>query len=100
LATKATTTIKLIDPKKMTVRQSLLREESWLAQTPQLFERQLLLAAYERAAKEGYAIVSDDTELITRYFPEVVVKVVVGDEDNLKITYPGDLKVVASLLGC
>jgi 2-C-methyl-D-erythritol 4-phosphate cytidylyltransferase len=92
LAQMTTTTIKIVDPKTMMITQSLLRQESYLAQTPQLFERQLLLTCYEKAIKENYQIVSDDSELVTKYTGEKVL-IVPGDERNIKITYPQDLRL-------
>ncbi|MDR0463419.1 MAG: 2-C-methyl-D-erythritol 4-phosphate cytidylyltransferase [Pseudomonadales bacterium] len=91
LAVQATTTIKKINPKNMTIEKSLRREESWLAQTPQLFERQLLIDCYKTAMENNYQIVSDDSELITSFSNEKV-KVVPGDETNIKITFPIDLE--------
>jgi 2-C-methyl-D-erythritol 4-phosphate cytidylyltransferase len=92
LATMTTTTIKTIDPNLMTIKKSLPRQKSWLAQTPQLFERLLLLNCYQQALKENYQIVSDDSELITKYSCEKV-KIITGDEHNIKITYPQDIKL-------
>ncbi len=92
LAVPATTTIKVIDPENQLIKQSLKRQESWLAQTPQAFERELLLRVYQQALAEDYQIVSDDSELLTA-FTQLPVKVVLGDETNLKITFPLDLEV-------
>jgi 2-C-methyl-D-erythritol 4-phosphate cytidylyltransferase len=96
LATMATTTIKVIDPKAMTITKSLARETSWLAQTPQLFDKQLLLSCYKKAMAENYQIVSDDSELVTKYTQEKVM-IVLGDERNLKITYPQDLRLASDI---
>lgn len=93
LASKAVTTIKTINAQTMTINHSLLREESWLAQTPQLFERELLLQAYQQALDAHYEIVSDDSELISRFFPKEKIKIVPGSETNLKITFPLDLEL-------
>ncbi len=93
LAVPATTTIKVIDPETKVIRQSLARQSSWLAQTPQVFDRQLLIRAYQQAIANHYQIVSDDSELITRFFPQEKIAIVPGHETNLKITFPLDLKL-------
>ncbi len=40
-----------------------------------------------------------DCGIVLRYLPEVPVLVVAGSERNLKITYPGDLRVAEALVG-
>lgn len=62
------------------------RDGLFRAQTPQGFALGPILAAH-RAATEGAA---DDVELARRAGIEVTI--VAGDEDNLKLTYPGDLE--------
>lgn len=69
-------------------REGLVR-----AQTPQGFRLATILAAH-RAHPEGAA---DDVELVRRQ--GVAVTVTPGDEDNLKITWPGDLARAAAILG-
>ncbi len=56
-------------------------------QTPQLFDRIRLLAAYEQARAEGFAA-TDDAMLYEKYAGRV--KVVDTTWDNLKITTPED----------
>lgn len=56
------------------------------AQTPQGFSLPAILAAH-RAATEA---APDDVELVQRQ--GLAVRIVPGDEDNLKITWPGDLE--------
>ncbi len=93
LATKATTTIKRVNEQTGEIMESLAREESWLAQTPQLFERKLLIEVYQKALAANYEMISDDSELLSRFAPQVAIKVIEGDERNLKITFPLDLEV-------
>jgi len=59
-----------------------------LAQTPQVFRRQLLLDAHEQAASADF-IGTDDASLVERMRRRV--HVVPGDADNMKITWPEDL---------
>jgi len=62
------------------------------AQTPQGFSLPVILAAH-RAAVQGAA---DDVELVQRQ--GVAVRIVPGDEDNLKITWPGDMERAGRIL--
>ncbi|WP_232664966.1 IspD/TarI family cytidylyltransferase [Pseudonocardia sp. TRM90224] len=60
-------------------------------QTPQAFVADRLLAAYEEAARVGFAG-TDTASCIARFAPDVHVRWVPGDERNFKITYAGDLE--------
>ena len=77
------------------VVQTLPRENLWIVQTPQVFRRDLL----EQAHADGAALdqVTDDAALLERM--GVRVRVVPGEETNMKITYDGDLAVAQALLG-
>jgi 2-C-methyl-D-erythritol 4-phosphate cytidylyltransferase len=58
-------------------------------QTPQGFRAGPLLAAYDRARREGFA--GTDTASCVQRFTDLSVRWVPGDERNLKITYLHDL---------
>ena len=64
-------------------------------QTPQGFAAAPLLAAYERAAAEGFAG-TDTAACVTRY-SGIAVRCIPGDDRNMKITYPHDLALAAKL---
>ncbi|MBX6378976.1 MAG: 2-C-methyl-D-erythritol 4-phosphate cytidylyltransferase, partial [Clostridia bacterium] len=64
-------------------------------QTPQAFRRELLEAAHVRAVAEGWEC-SDDAGLVERNGGGV--RVVPGDVDNLKVTWPEDLEWAECLL--
>jgi 2-C-methyl-D-erythritol 4-phosphate cytidylyltransferase len=64
------------------------RAECWAAQTPQVFRRDLLTEAHEKAKAEGF-VGTDDSQLVERL--GVKVAVVRGDARNVKITLPEDL---------
>jgi len=66
------------------------REHVVLAQTPQVFKKELLLQAFERAAADGITA-SDEAALVERIGH--AVHVVLGSERNLKITRPGDIEL-------
>ena len=69
------------------VLQTPERASLWSAQTPQAFRRDLLLRAYRSRPVDGEA--TDDAMLVERLGCEV--RVVRGDDSNLKITTSQDL---------
>jgi 2-C-methyl-D-erythritol 4-phosphate cytidylyltransferase len=71
--------------------ETLDRSQLVAVQTPQAFRASAL-----RAAHAGAAHATDDAALIEAAGGRVVV--VAGDPDNLKLTGPGDLEVLALLL--
>jgi len=64
-------------------------------QTPQVFDIHLLKAALKKAAEDGVEVTDDCSavELLG-----MSVKIVAGDERNLKVTTPMDLKIAELLL--
>ena len=64
-------------------------------QTPQVFDIDLLTGALEKARKDK-AVITDDCSAVERL--GMSVKIVEGDERNIKVTTPMDLKIAASLL--
>jgi 2-C-methyl-D-erythritol 4-phosphate cytidylyltransferase len=65
-------------------------------QTPQGFAAAALLAAYERAAREGFS--GTDTASCVQRFTDVAVHWIPGEERNFKITYSHDLAVAEAVL--
>ena len=47
------------------VRQTLCRDEIWLVQTPQVFRKQIVVAAYEKAVAAGWTG-TDDASFVER----------------------------------
>jgi 2-C-methyl-D-erythritol 4-phosphate cytidylyltransferase len=77
-------------------RESLAR-----CQTPQGFRLSVIRRAHELATADpgaGAFTPTDDCGIVLRYLPDVPVVVVKGSERNLKITYPGDLRIAELLL--
>lgn len=72
------------------------RSRLWQAQTPQIFQKHQLLKAYESASKNNF-IGTDDASLVEKIGGHV--QMVEGDRENLKITYPVDLKIAELILG-
>ena len=64
-------------------------------QTPQVFDIDLLRGALKKAREDG-AAVTDDCSAVERL--SMSVKIVEGDERNIKVTTPIDLKVAEILL--
>ena len=76
------------------VEETPERASLYAAQTPQVFDPELLKAALTKARDEGWEI-TDDASAVERLGMKVTV--VPGEEDNLKITTPRDL-VLAGLI--
>jgi 2-C-methyl-D-erythritol 4-phosphate cytidylyltransferase len=77
-------------------RDSLVR-----LQTPQGFRLSVLRRAHELAAADpafGDLPATDDCGIVLRYLPEIGVRIVPGSEQNIKITYPRDLRIAEALL--
>ena len=89
-------TIKVVDEDQMGV-ETPDRSRLWQIQTPQSFDRKLLLACYEGLAHDKCQIITDDTMIVERY-SNVRTKVIMGAYENLKITTPEDLKIAENFL--
>ena len=70
------------------------REDIWAVQTPQGFERQLLLSAHAQAERQGIQA-TDDAGLVARLGHPV--RLVRGDARLFKITTPGDWELARAL---
>ncbi len=82
----------LADGYKHIVKKTLDRKELWEVQTPQVFEKKLILEAYKRF---GHCRVTDDAMLVEKLGAEV--SVVRGSYDNIKITTPEDLIIAQAI---
>ena len=71
------------------------RATLFAVQTPQIFDFDLLRGALKKADQEG-AQITDDCSAVERI--GFTVKIVEGDERNIKITTPMDLKIAEMLL--
>lgn len=77
------------------VKETPDRKLLYAVQTPQVFDLDLLRGALKKAKEDG-AEVTDDCSAVERL--GMRVKIVEGDERNLKITTPFDLAVAKMLL--
>ncbi|MCX6002949.1 MAG: 2-C-methyl-D-erythritol 4-phosphate cytidylyltransferase [Chloroflexi bacterium] len=89
-ALPATDTIKLAH-KDMITLWSLPRDSLWLVQTPQVFQYELLIKAYQEATED----VADDAQLVELTGGRV--KLYIGSYDNMKITTPTDMAIAEML---
>ncbi|MBE6917783.1 MAG: 2-C-methyl-D-erythritol 4-phosphate cytidylyltransferase [Ruminococcaceae bacterium] len=77
------------------VKETPVRSTLQAVQTPQVFDVDLLRGALEKA-KEDEAAVTDDCSAVERL--GMSVKIVEGDERNIKVTTPMDLKIAQLLM--
>lgn len=92
-----TDTIKAIDSskKEFFIYETLDREMLASVQTPQIFERNLYIKAYEYSNKNMFKGTDDSSILeYSNFFP----KLVLGDSQNLKITTEIDITIAEILL--
>ncbi|MEI6100282.1 MAG: 2-C-methyl-D-erythritol 4-phosphate cytidylyltransferase [Eubacteriales bacterium] len=93
-AVRAVDTIKKVDGKR--VVETLNRDELVLVQTPQVFSRDLLIQAHQKAKEDG-VLGTDDSFLVERLGQQVFV--VNGSANNIKITTPTDLSIGEKIAG-
>ncbi len=93
-AVREKNTVKVVDANGV-VRKTPDRNGIWEIQTPQGFQKKLLLEAYEKAAKDNF-LGTDDSSLVERL--GVPVRVVESDYRNIKVTTPEDLLIVEAFL--
>ena len=86
-AVPATDTVKLAEGH--IVRQTLPRADVWLVQTPQVFKKRVVMAAYEMAVSEDWTG-TDDASFVERL--GCAVSIVPGEKTNMKLTSPEDLR--------
>ena len=94
-AAKITDTVKSVS-RAGAIEKTLDREPLWAAQTPQVFRADLLRKALEGVDDKDPAI-TDESSAVERLGG--TVRIVESKEPNPKITYPGDVGIVARLLG-
>ncbi len=67
-------------------------------QTPQAFRLSLIEKAYARALDDPEFQATDDCGVVKRYIPEAEITLVKGDEENMKLTYAGDIPLLENIL--
>lgn len=94
VAVPAKDTVKRTDANGLVV-ETPDRNNLWLVQTPQVFDRNNLLDANRKASIEGFQG-TDDASLME--WAGFTVSVVLGDYFNIKITTPEDLVLAEAIL--
>jgi 2-C-methyl-D-erythritol 4-phosphate cytidylyltransferase len=94
LAVQVNDTVKRVDGQRR-IQSTESRQGLWLAQTPQVFRRDWLFAAYAARAKLGKDI-TDDAQLVEALGHPV--HVVPGSPLNVKITTKADLMLAVAIL--
>lgn len=87
-------TIKVVDEHRI-VRDTPERSYLWAAQTPQGFEVKLLKQCHEEGREKGWEV-TDDAALFEKC--GLPVRIVEGEETNLKVTTPVDLALAEFIL--
>lgn len=93
LAARVSDTVKRVTDGYVMSTQE--RNDLWLAQTPQVFEYNLILECHRRAARENTEVTDDASLIESAGFKVCVVE---ARSPNLKVTDRADLKVVEALL--
>ena len=89
---KAVDTIKITDDNDIVV-STTQRSNTWTIQTPQCFDRKVLLDAHEKHKDD---IATDDCMLLEK--DNYAIKIIPGDYSNIKITTSGDLGVMKGVM--
>lgn len=93
---------KVVDTLKLSedgdfIQGTVDRSKMWQIQTPQCFNRDLILKFHKNAAFEGFEA-TDDCMLAEHYGQKI--KLIESGRDNIKITEPKDLIIAEVLLRC
>lgn len=88
-------TMKEVSTLDFTIKKTVDRDSLWMAHTPQVFRKEILFKARKTLETEDQSY-TDEAALIEARNGKV--KVVKGSWDNIKITFPEDLKLAKSIL--
>ncbi len=94
LAAAVVDTLKRVDSEGQVV-ETLDRDSCWRAQTPQMFRLNVLMDSLE-AQMSQKKTASDEAAAVEAL--GLAVKIIEGSPQNLKLTVPGDLALVESIL--
>lgn len=93
IGVKSKDTIKITDDNGIVIN-STKRNNTWVIQTPQCFDRKILLELHEKYRKTE---VTDDCMLLEKGGYEV--KILEGDYTNIKVTTYSDMNIIKEFLG-
>ena len=88
-------TVKEIDSQGGVLR-SIDRRRLWLIQTPQIFRWEDINLGHQQALIHGWEEAPDDAFLIEKM--EIPVKIIEGEEQNIKVTTPQDLELARFII--
>jgi len=88
-------TIKVVEPITQLITHTPDRRHLWAAQTPQGFAVEPLMRCHQEGVAQGWEV-TDDAALFEQC--GLPVKIVPGEESNLKVTTPMDLAIAAFIL--
>jgi 2-C-methyl-D-erythritol 4-phosphate cytidylyltransferase len=91
-AQPAIDTLKLSASKNFILR-TIQRKKVWMAQTPQIFRKDIIISAYNKKISQE---VTDDAELVEQLGYKI--KLVKSDSTNIKITNKQDIIIAEQLL--
>ena len=92
IGVKAKDTIKIANDNNV-VESTTNRANTWVIQTPQCFDRNVLLQMHEKYRDNE---VTDDCMLLEK--DNYKIKIIEGDYSNIKITTYGDLGIIKSII--
>ncbi|MDZ8081926.1 MAG: 2-C-methyl-D-erythritol 4-phosphate cytidylyltransferase [Nostoc sp. SerVER01] len=87
-------TIKVVDQQGI-IQSTPDRQNLWAAQTPQGFDVKLLKQCHAEGVRQGWEV-TDDAALFEKC--GIQVRIVEGEETNLKVTTPQDLAIAEFIL--
>jgi len=92
IGVKTKDTIKISDENDIVVNTTK-RKNTWIIQTPQCFDREILLKVHEKNTSKD---ITDDCMLLEN--DKYKVKILEGDYTNIKITTHEDIKILSEFL--
>ena len=95
-AVKSKDTVKIVGENSL-VKTTPLRKEVYNVQTPQAFDKDMILDFYQKYTQSDFTI-TDDSQLFEIYSKKKI-KVVEGEYSNIKMTTPEDLIFARGFLG-
>lgn len=95
-AINPTATVKISSNQTMRITGTLPRIKTWIAQTPQGYNRELIKQAMEKAVKDKYFVPTDDSEIVANIASHDIM-IVPGDYSNIKVTHQSDIEIANAL---
>lgn len=74
------------------------RETLYMAQTPQGFRRETIARAYQAAKKDKGFRPTDDCSVVAHYLKDEQIRIIKGDNNNIKITFQKDLYLMQVII--